>query len=339
MTRGFSNNPYTKATLVLLGGLGLLLVGCRRDGASGEGAADGSKPLARVAGLPITEKQFRHQWRQRPGSDTAQAREEVLEGLITRSALASAARREGLDQNPEIAGEIDRLLIAGLREKLLRPRLESARVSEEALRAHYEQHRQTQFLEPERVRVAVLWFDTQGQAPLVERFRARLDTVRAQVLAEATAFPVVKGFGSLSVANSEHRVSRYQGGDVGWLSVSSKGDTAGGWEGVVRRIADGLASPGDLSGVVDTPEGVFLVRLIERRPATTLDFASVRDRIEKTLLTERRRQIEADFQREMVLRSPVERYPTALTALEGLEATNSLARGRPARPIGPPTLP
>ncbi|MEN9733846.1 MAG: hypothetical protein RLZ45_1841, partial [Verrucomicrobiota bacterium] len=42
---------------------------------------------------------------------------------------------------------------------------------------------------------------------------------------------------------------------------------------------------------------------------------------------------------EMVLRSPVERYPTALTALEGLEATNSLARGRPTRPTGPPTLP
>jgi len=241
--------------------------------------------------------------------------------MVTRAAHVQSARREGRDKDPEIAAQIKRMMIARLRETKLQPQMQSLSVSDEELKAYYDAHRETKFTGTERVRVAVLWFDTQGQEPLVERFRPRLQAVREQVVADAAAFPVAGGFGELAIANSEHRASRYKGGDLGWLS---EGDAsfagADGWGGAVRESAKSLSAPGDVSELVERPEGLFLVRLIERRPAEVTDFANVKEQIEKELLADRRKELEARFQTDARGQMPIQRDAAALAALSGLQA-------------------
>lgn len=302
--------------------LAMLVAGCGREVARTDASASGDKVLAMVGEQSITEADFRRQWERRmPGNNSAEARRQVLEEMITRAALLESARREGVDQDPEIAAEIERLLIARLRETKLQPQMQSLSVREEELRSYYDAHRETKFTEAARVRVAVLWFDTQGQEPLVERFRPRLQAVREQVVADAAAFPVSSGFGALAIANSEHRASRYQGGDLGWLTESGASFAgADGWSGAVREIAGSLKEPGDLSELMERPEGLFLVRLMERRPAAAADFADVKDQIQKELLAERRKELEARFQTDARAQLAIQRDAAALAALSGLQA-------------------
>ncbi|MEY4384986.1 MAG: hypothetical protein RLY20_269 [Verrucomicrobiota bacterium] len=306
----------------------LLPAGCSRQPAAASAPAEESVVLATVGGQTVTEADFRRAWqRQSPAADTPEARQQVLDALIARAAQVDAARRAGLDRDPELRDEIDRLLIGGLRQKQLLPQLEAVRAGEEDLKAYYEQHQQTRYLLPAQVHVAVLWFETRGQSPLAERYRPRLEAARAQVLADPVAFPVAKGFGVLAVTNSEHRVSRYHGGDAGWLTAdAAAGEGAGVWNSAVQLIARNLQTPGDLSEVVEVPEGLFLVRLIERRLGGAPDYASVRGRVESDLLREQRKKIEADFEHGILAAAPVRRHPEALAALADLKSGNPANR-------------
>lgn len=248
-------------------------------------------------------------------TDTPALREQVLEQLIQRSALAAAARQEGLDQDPTVQQEIDLLLARRLRTARLQPRLKAIQITDTSVKEAYEKDRDTRFTEPAAVRTAVLWFNTRGQPPLEERHRLRLDAVRTRLLADPAWIPASNGFGTLSVTNSEHRVTRFNGGDTGWIRPGASTDA---WRSEVARIAATLQKPGDLSEVVAGPEGLFLVRLIDRREAAVKPLESVRSEIEKTLLAARRREVEETFDREILAAARVERFPQPLQTLTNL---------------------
>lgn len=296
----------------LAGGVALLLAaGCGRQAAvptagAPEPAADPGV-LAVVDGRAVTEGDFQAWWGKRPAAaDSPKSRQEVMDQLIERSALAGAARRAGLDRDPGLAAEIDRLLIARLQATQLQERLDRVEVSEADLAAEYERGRTTRYHQPERVRVAVLWFETRGQEPLAERYRPRLEAVRAQVRQAGAALPATNGFGDLARTHSEHRASRFRGGDVGWLPESGAADP---WGTAVRGLAATLREPGDLSEVSATPAGLFLVRLIDRQPGADQPFAAVREQIRRTLRADRRRQVEEQFRQEILQAARVERPP------------------------------
>lgn len=308
----------------------LLAAGCGRQANAPASPTPDPKTLAVVDGRAITEADFRLWWGKRPAAaDSPSARQEVLNQLIQRSALAGAARRAGLDQDPELAAELDRLLIARLRAVQLQERLDRLEISESELTAEYERGRATRYHQPEQVRAAVLWFETRGQAPLAERYRPRLEAVRTQVQQAGAGLPVASGFGALAITNSEHRVSRYRGGDVGWLTASPLADA---WNTEVLRLAATLREPGEVSAVRATPAGLFLVRLIGRQPGGDQPFAAVRDQIQRTLVAERRRQAEEQFQQEILKAAHIERpsdAPARLAAISlPLPTNHAMATAR-----------
>lgn len=158
--------------------------------------SDTSPVLASVDGRVITAEAFRHHWEdQRMATNTPVLREQLLEQLIQRSALAAAARREGFDQDPVVQQEIDFLLARRLRTTRLQHRMKSIEVTDAAVRESYERDRDTRFTEPAAVRAAVLWFNTRGQPPLEERYRPRLDGVRTRFLTDPSWITASNGFG------------------------------------------------------------------------------------------------------------------------------------------------
>lgn len=304
--------------------LGLFLSACRPQA---DGPQGGDDLLARGDGWTIRADGFRHWWASRPGvGDSPQARSLELEKMIERTMLVQAARKAGLDLDPEVAAQVESILLARLREVQLEPRLEAVQVSEDDLRAVYDAERDTSFTRPPAVRLAVLWFNTRGQEPLEARYLPRLEQIRDDVRTKPGEFPVEGGFGALAVGNTEHRPSRLIGGDLGWLEATPGVDP---WRNAVLEAASGLENPGDLSDVVVGKEGLFLVRLTERRAARVEPFEAVSARIRDLLLRERRNQVEEEFTRAILARGTVERFPDVLAALKGLPPRGGAAASPP----------
>lgn len=331
------------ASHACLAGLGVLLLlpaACRREAgtpvASGGEAPAQAGVLAQGDGWTIRDEDFRHWWSTRPGAaDTPQSRSEVLETLVERASLAQAARQAGLESDPETAARMETVLITRLQEVQLAPQLEAVQVPDAEVRARYEALRDTTYTQPEAVRVAVLWFNTRGQQPLVDRYRPRLEQIRADVSADAAKFPVDAGFGPIAVGNTEHRPSRLLGGDLGWLDLAPGADS---WRKAVLDLAAPLQNPGDLSDILAGQDGLFLVRLIERRAAAVRPFEAVRTEIHESLVEQRRGQLREEFTRRILSRSQAQRFPDALAALEELPSRSG-ARDVASLPPTPAVFP
>jgi peptidyl-prolyl cis-trans isomerase C len=289
----------------------LLLAGCGKKESQPEPGV-----LAKGDGWTVRSDDFRHWWSTRPGpADSPQARTEALDRLVERATLAAAARQAGLERDPETAAQIESLLIARLQEVRLAPQLAAVKVSDDEVRARYDAQRASAYTQPEAVRVALLWFNTRGQQPLVDRYRPRLERIRAEVTAGGDQFPVAAGFGPAAVGNTEHKPSRLIGGDLGWLELAPGNDP---WRKAVLELAAPLKKPGDLSDIMACKDGLFLLRLIERRSAKVQPFEAVNAEIRRGLVEQRRQSLQEDFTRRVLSTERAERFPEALAAVADL---------------------
>ena len=306
-------------------------VGCK----PAEQATPGA--LAEVNGRPVTAETFRYWWqRDLRADDSAESRKALLQQLIERSALVQKAQAAGIDRDPQIVESIESLLIARLKEKELQPKIEAISVSEQEALAFYNAHKDERYAEPERVHAAVLWFETRGQEPLIARYRPRLEQARQQILDGNAAAEIANGFGNIALQNSEHTASRYKGGDVGWLTSTGESDD---WRKAVADIATTLTYAGEISPVVANKEGLFVVRLIERRPMQYREFASVRAQIERHLRNDKRERLEQQFLAEINCTAVIREHSEQLTALSGLPTrTNSVALSKSNETVFHPQL-
>jgi hypothetical protein len=302
-----------------------LAVAVTLSGCSKEDATE-SNVLAEVDGQAITAATFEHWWKKSPREDSSASREALLEQLIEREALVQRARKAGLEQDSHVIEGFQSLLIARLKELELQPRIAAATVPEADVRAIYEAEKNERFKLPARVHLAVLWFETRGQAPLAARYQPRLEQVRTTLLANPESVPAATGFGSHSVRNTEHRSSRYKGGNLGWIESGSV--QLDPFRRTVSEIGATLTEPGQLSEVTVRPEGIFLVRLIERQPERIRPFAEVRASIEQRLLAARRSDVQQQFHQQSQEDLTVERFPNHLSALSGLPITSPVAQSK-----------
>jgi parvulin-like peptidyl-prolyl isomerase len=310
----------------------LLLAGCGKK----ESAPD-ANVLAQGDGWSVRADDFRHWWSTRPGpADSPQARMEALDRLVERATLAAAARQAGLERDPETVAQIESLLIARLQEVRLAPQLAAVKVSDEEVRARYDAQRESAFTRPEALRVALLWFNTRGQQPLVDRYRPRLEQIRAEVSADPAKFPVTEGFGPIAVGNTEHRESRLLGGDLGWLEVAAGSDA---WRNAVLRLAAPLQNPGDLSGIEAGGDGLFLVRLIGRRAPEVQPFEAVSAEIRRRLIEQRHKALQEEFTRSILAQSQTDRFPEALAAVADLPPRSGASAPGPVPPALPAKTP
>jgi len=308
----------------------LLLAGCGKKESQPEAGV-----LAKGDGWSVRADDFRHWWSTRPGpADSPRARTEALDRLVERASMAAAARKAGLERDPETIAQIESILIARLQETQLASQIDAVKVTDEAVRAQYDSQREGRYTQPETVRVALLWFNTRGQQPLVDRYRARLEQIRAEMMSGPDQFPAAAGFGPLAVGNTEHRASRLNGGDLGWLDVSPGSDP---WRKTVLDLASTLKNPGDLSEITVGSDGLFLVRLVERRAAAVKPFESVSAEIRRSLVDQQREKLRGEFSGRILAETRPQRFAEAMAAVSGLPARPGAAPASSSPQLPPGT--
>jgi peptidyl-prolyl cis-trans isomerase C len=301
------------AVRLLLAAAGLAVLaggaGCGRDKGVGE---DGQKLLARVNGVEIPEGMVdsalglflaqRPQGAAQPSEEErAGLRRDMAEALISQELLLQKARSDGIEPNP---GEVDRRLEGMQRrfgsKEAMTQALEGAGLTEEKVKDILQRNLQIDALLERSVRAQVQVDDAQVD----EYFRTHPDemmlseSVRASHIlvmsqdgkatpeerraargrAEALLARVRKGedFAAVARENSDDG-SAQRGGDLGFFP---RGRMTPNFE----NAAFALTKTGQLSGVVETPFGYHIIKLLARNPPRSLTLAEVRDKLRDHLV-------------------------------------------------------
>ena len=307
-------------------------------------AATGDAPVvvvARVGDETLTLSELDERWRQLSPAERAfhgaraketqiaSAREHFLGELAEEILLAREARRRGLDARADIRAAVracgNRIVVRPLLAKEVR---ESAlpRSEMEAWYAANSEH----FGRPARVQIREILVtstasgagDTTTDAAAA---RAKADALRARLLAG-------EDFAAVATSESEAPSAQY-GGLVGWVTA---GRFARAWEATAL-----ILQQGDVSDVLEIPEGFAILRADAREEATIPPLEEVQDEILDHLLgddegaLQRRYNV---FVRELRQREPVELHPELLgrdasapgapTAAESVSPGGTSAPGR-----------
>jgi hypothetical protein len=264
--------PRVAGRLATLVGLALAMgmSGCSRREQVATASAESPTAVAWVGRSPIEEVAFLQAWNKRPQSN----RDEVLETLVRRELLLAEIRRTGFDQRPDIRASWQAHLLQRFSEEQ-RQKIDSRPEPTPEELADYHRTHPERFQSPARARVAILQVRPPANRAAEQRkqWEAGIERIRQQALSLP---PDVTGFGPLASEVSEHRTSRFHGGELGWMTdvqlracVPSE----------VAEAVNALSEPGPISPWIPTSQGYFLVKVLERQPAALQPLDSVLERV------------------------------------------------------------
>lgn len=275
------------------------LEGCHREIPS-RGEISG---VAKVGDVVITAAQLQQKLdeRHRRSSSiplTAADRDAALEELVQFEAFFAQAQKAGWHTNAEVLAGFKRMVVSQFQEKE-RSRLSGTGPTPKEIEEYWDQHASL-FTRPEQIHGAILVIELPKKATPEVRAEAvaRATELRERARVESTN---ETHFGVLAQRYSVDQATRYAGGDFGFLT-SREIEHRYGAE--LLKALNGLKIPGELSAVVETPRGLGLVKLIERRPESRPPLAEVRDGIAHRVTQAKRIQTERDI--AMAARSAVE---------------------------------
>lgn len=236
-------------------------------------AIDAADVRSALAALPPAERQ---RLLSRPETWTLHAQE-----LLIRRLLAQRAERDGLASDPQVQR---RLLLA--RERVLTEAYLERLEADLADTARVEAHAQTLYrAEPQRFQAA-------------DRTRARHILIADGPQARQQAMDLLQqlragaDFARLAGEHSIDTGSRDRGGDLGFFDPRQMVPP-------FREALEGLKTPGELAGPVQTQFGWHIIRLEERRAAGLAPFDEVREALlaeaRQRLQRERREALQAEL--------------------------------------------
>lgn len=264
---------------------GLVLMGCRK---SEEQPRD---YVAKVGGVLIQRDAIEARLLRSAGQPSGNLSDEevkraALEELIQFESLFQRAAEAGYADDPKLKARWRQMVVRQYRDDRLGGR--PARVVTEAdIEAAYHAN-EARYTDPEQRRGEVVFFKIAQTAS--ESARAEAESKARAVLGAIGE----ESFSKLARLHSEDQSTRYRGGDMGWLELDGQFNR---WEKEPLAGLFALKEQGDISPVIESPKGLYLVRLAELRPATVKPLSAVRAQIEFALRAQREDQAEADFER------------------------------------------
>jgi len=247
--------------------------------------------LARVGGENITVEDFQNELQHRTANRLPiPAREQLLEDMIARAALVQRAKNSGLDQAADVRRTLEDVLIAKVQERELEPKLAAVTVSPAEVSAAYDRE-VARFTQPAKVHLAIIYLaaDAKTDTNRLAEISARAMEARQQAL----ALPATeKSFGKVAADFSEDQSSRYRGGEAGWFTAGFLADR---WPQEVLAAGLALPSIGDVSAVIRSADGFYLVKKMDARAATLAPLAQVRGGLERQLLIAKRESVAREF--------------------------------------------
>lgn len=223
-----------------------------------------------------------------PGSLTDRQKQRLLREWGRRVAMTDHAEGLGLVDAEELADAMRWNLVHALATTELRFRVDERLRPpvESELRALYEQRRM-RMRNPPAYRVAAIQFAGvagRDDREIIGRARDAAARIRGGAL----------DFSQAARELSVHP-SASNGGMLGWMTSRELGALEMGLLKPMRVLA-----PGEDSGLLRTPSGLWLVRLLERRAATPMTFAQARGKLEGVFEREQIERLESEVREQQL---------------------------------------
>ena len=322
--------------LFMAGALCALLSQCEKSTPS-VSAGEDELVLATVAGLPVTEKDLlaEVEWRT-ANRQTVPELDELLDEVIKRRALLARARSEGVETKPDVQRRMEAILIANVRERELGKAVAEATISDEELKAAYEQ-RSAALSSPPMDRFAILFMEASEKVSDTKRAEVRRRLEEGLEKSDSHPAPggrgpAAMGFGAYAAEYSDDQLGRYRGGDIGWVKA---GDKSARVPDEVLEVGRHL-SEGKRSDIIATPVGFYVIMKTDSRAGGLPPFEDLSAKLHHELLVEKRRSIEARFLQGVIDGAEVSIDQSALSQVALPEIYKDTERQAPAIPPAVP---
>lgn len=234
--------------------------------------------------------------RYRSRYQTPDAREKLLERAVKFSLLAQEARRLGLDKEPDVAKKIneitDNILIKELTQRKIS---DDVTVTDEEINAYYDKNKDD-FYKKEKIKAQLIHFALDEKTAPEKKEKARLK-------AEETLNKLKAGadFDELAKQVSDDRRTKRRGGNTGYFSRGRRKNIYG------EQFEEAAFSlkPGEISGIVESKNGLYIIKVTEKREAEQQSLEAVKARIQRRLEREKQKEAYENYIQSLEKRYPV----------------------------------
>lgn len=307
--------------------VGLLLAapGCKtnKDNASGGSATERpaaakgeGEIVAKVGEEVITLDAFQEQISHqnplvRSRYKSQEQREKLLESLVEREAMVLEARRLGLDQDPEVQRGLKKILARHLINKEFNQKLVKAiEITDEDIERYYQENHD-RYHAPEKVRVHHIFIAAPASdAKARKEARRKAEELLGKIQKDSKDRRM---FLKLAREHSDDASTKRVGGDTNFKSREQLEEIYGK---DFAQAAFSLKHANDLSGLVASDKGFYIMRLSGKQAPIDLPIEKVKGQIRTTLFARARGEAYKDFVEDVKQRVGVQLYPDVLEKVE-----------------------
>lgn len=235
----------------------------------------------------------------------------VLDQMIREDALVIKAKQLGLDKDPDVERRYRNILISKLKQKEIGQKLSDMKPADETLQSYYQKNI-VQFTIPTRVHLAEIRLDIKPGTSdsQLAALKKKMLACREKALAQKEPG---QGFGPLAMEYSQDPFTRSRGGNMGWFE---EGRNYPRIDSAVLAAGFALTKPGQVSDIITTPKGLYLVKLMDRRPEKVIPFSAAKGRVRQEILNQKRAALEKQFNDEVLKSVKVETFPKVLESIK-----------------------
>jgi peptidyl-prolyl cis-trans isomerase C len=257
------------------------LAACGNSGPKKSGPA-----VASGQGITITADEFKARLDEqspfiRARYSTLERKKEFLDNLIRFEVLAKEAERQGLDKDPEVQLTLRKIMVQKLVQRSFQDPGAQKELPDAELQKYYDEHKD-EFNRPRKVRLSAIVFNAPAGTPDRARKVALARKALAKVKAEEKKNPMA--FQQAVTEFTEDAASKGVAGDLGFKSAEELEKSFG------KEVAQAAFSlkAGEISGVVEGAQGIYLVRVGGVQEELARSFDQVKAQINQKLQRERR---------------------------------------------------
>ncbi len=242
--------------------------------------------IARGSGITITADEFKARLDEqspfiRARYSTLERKKEFLDNLVRFEVLAREAQKQGLQNDPDVQNTIKKIMVQKLVQKNFQDASGAPEIPEPELQKYYDDHKDD-YVRAKKVRVAAVVLSAPAGSP--DRAKKLATARKALAKLKAEEKKNTLAFAQIVTEFSEDPASKSMSGDMQFRTHDEFEKSYS------KPLADAAFAlkPGETSGVVETPQGFYILKYTGEQPEVNRTFDQVKPQIASRLQRERK---------------------------------------------------